>query len=123
MKVFNLSPGKKALVRSTKEELKNFLVKIEGFLKEMDIKDEENSNIISLIEPIVEACQGMSSKFSNCTELKGKIAIMASVSGKAMMIFLGMLNEIMEKGDLAVQNKELLSKVVKRIKNVKVCVV
>ena len=120
MKVFKFSPSNKSLVSSTREDVKNFLVKLTRFLKEINIEDEEISNLVSLIEPIVEACQKMS-KFSNCTEIKGKLAIMASVSGKAMMVFLGMLNEVMTEGDLAVQNKELIKKVMK-INNVKFCV-
>lgn len=113
------SVSKVSKVKFTKQKVKEFLISIEDYLKEMKIEDGQ-VNIISLIEPIIEACQKMT-KFSNCMELKGKLAIMAELSGEAMMVFLGMLTEVMTTGKLEPHNEDLLKKVMRRFNNVKFC--
>lgn len=115
----NNSPSNVSMVKLTKEEIKKFLVKFQNFLKELNINDENINNLMILIEPIVETCQKLP-MFCNCVDLKGKLTIMTAVSARAMMVILGMLNEIMCDGDLSLQNKELLSRMMKN-NNLKFC--
>lgn len=105
------SLGNKALVASMQKDLNDFLGKLGRFLKEINIgEDEGTNNLVRLIGPTVEVCKTMT-KFSNCSEPRETLAILTSSSGKALMVFLGMLIEVMTKGVLEPQNKELLKKV------------
>lgn len=105
------SLSNKASVASMQKDLNDFLGKLGRFLKEINIgEDEETNNLVRLIGSIVEACKKIP-KFSNCSEPREILAILTNFSGKVLMVFLGMLIEVMAKGVLEPQNKELLKKV------------
>lgn len=112
------SPSNKALVDLMQRDLIDFRGKLKRFLKGMNIgKDEGTNNLVHLIGPIVESCK-TTAEFSNCSELRKILAILAIFSGEALMVFLGMLTEVMTKGVLEPQNKELLEKVMRTNRSV-----